>query len=45
MPAAGQTWVYLGFVEEGKMTVKSSMSEPGGGERFRSWAPWLRAML
>ena len=34
MPAAGQTWVYLGFVEEGKVTVSKLNVRAGGGERF-----------
>ena len=34
MPAAGQTWVYLGFVEEGKVTVKKLNVRAGDGERF-----------
>ena len=34
MPAAGQTWVYLGFVEEGKVTAKKLNVRAGGGERF-----------
>ena len=34
MPAAGQTWVYLGFVEEGKVTVSKLNVRAGDGERF-----------
>ncbi len=34
MPAAGQTWVYLGFVEEGKVTVNKLNVRAGDGERF-----------
>ena len=34
MPAAGETWVYLGFVEEGKVTVKKLNVRAGDGERF-----------
>jgi uncharacterized protein YgiM (DUF1202 family) len=34
MPAAGQTWVHMGFVEEGKVTAKKLNVRAGGGERF-----------
>ena len=34
MPAAGQTWVHLGFVEEGKVTVSKLNVRAGDGERF-----------
>ena len=34
MPAAGQTWVHMGFVEEGKVTASKLNVRAGGGERF-----------
>ena len=34
MPAAGQTWVHIGFVEEGKVTANKLNVRAGGGERF-----------
>ena len=34
MPAAGQTWVHLSFVKEGKVTAKKLNVRAGGSERF-----------
>ena len=34
MPAAGQTWVHLSFVKEGKVTAKKLNARAGGSERF-----------
>ena len=34
MPAAGQTWVHMGFVKEGKVTASKLNVRAGGGERF-----------
>lgn len=34
MPAAGQTWVSIGFVKEGKVTASKLNVRAGGGERF-----------
>ena len=34
MPAAGQTWVNIGFVKEGKVTASKLNVRAGGGERF-----------
>ncbi|MDP6794032.1 MAG: SH3 domain-containing protein [Verrucomicrobiota bacterium] len=34
MPAAGQTWVHIGFVKEGKVTANKLNVRAGGGERF-----------
>ncbi|MEE2946740.1 MAG: SH3 domain-containing protein [Verrucomicrobiota bacterium] len=34
MPAAGQTWVHIGFVKEAKVTVSKLNVRAGGGERF-----------
>ena len=34
MPAAGQTWVNIGFVKEGKVTANKLNVRAGGGERF-----------
>ena len=34
MPAAGQTWVHMSFVKEGKVTAKKLNVRAGGSERF-----------
>ena len=34
MPAAGRTWVNIGFVKEGKVTANKLNVRAGGGERF-----------
>ena len=34
MPAAGQTWVHMSFVKEGKVTTKKLNVRAGGSERF-----------
>ena len=34
MPAGGQTWVYMAFVEEGKITVNRLNVRAGGSEQF-----------
>ena len=34
MPAAGQTWVHMSFVKDGKVTAKKLNVRAGGSERF-----------
>ena len=34
MPAGGQTWVYMAFVEDGKITVNRLNVRAGGSEQF-----------